>query len=266
MVQINSGFNNMQRQMMDPSQYYANSYATNIMNSDEDFMGMAPITAGSNFNAGIFGGGMMGPNYGCGGQGYGPGSEVMNMSQMEYLQYQEQMENYQIDKKVRQGHKLANAEFSTTAADDAITRQIGVLQRKVKGNEQDSVLSEYNKLVQLVEVKLKEGGYIGANAPKEQVKAHAEKMYFEATGKSVTDDLTENGDSSFVHGLKQGFGGVGWMLTNNKNYEDNISDITGEAKESTASTWQKVGMGTSAIVTGFIGLFALKHGIKALKH
>lgn len=264
MVQNISGVNNMQRQMIDTNRCLSNMYSANIMNSDEDFMGLNAITTGPNFNAGIFGCGCQG--YGGRNQGYGPGSEVSNMTQMEYLKYQEDMENFQIDKQLRQQKKMASAEFSTTAADDSITRQIGVLQRKIKNNEQDCVYSEYNKLAQLVDVKLKEGGYISADAPKDQVRAHAEKMYFEATGKSVTDDLTENGDSSFTHGLKQGFCGVGWMLTNNKNYEDNISDITGECKDSSASTWQKVGIATSAVVTGVLGFFALKYGIKALKH
>ena len=262
MIQNITGINGMQRQMMDPSQYYGNSYATQVMNSDSDFMGLSPINGVSGGN-GIFGGGMMGgmmPGMMGGMNGYGPGSECMNMSQIDYMKYQERMEDYQIDKQVRQKHKLANSEFSATAAEDVITRQIGVLQRKIKNNEQDSVFPEYNKLVKAVEEKLKEGGYVGEHTSKDQIKAHAEKLYFEATGKSVTDDLAANGDSGFVHGMKQGVGGFGWMLTNKKNYEDNISDITGEDKSGTSTAWQKVGQFTSVLLTGAFALLALKGG------
>lgn len=274
-----NGVNNIQGRYIDPSQYYQNSYAAQVLNSDESLMGLSPIggEAYINNNSTIFGNGfgtypgfgggiMGGMGYGMGcGMGYGPGSEVMNMSQIDYLKYQEKMENYQIDKQVRQQKKVASAEFSATGAEDALTRQIGVLQRKIKQNEQDSVLQEYNKLVQLAEHKLREGGYVNGQVSKEQVKAYAEKLYFEATGKSVVNDLTENGDSGFVQGLKQGAFGAGFLFANKKNYEDNVSAITGEAKNSTSSTWKAVGTGVSALLTGSLAVFGLIKGGKAIK-
>jgi len=281
-------------QMYNPAQYYANSYATQAMNGDEDFIGLNPMgcTAGFENNSTIFGNGMGlgggmnfgggmgfggGMNFGGGlgmgfgggmgmGMGYGPGSEVMNMTQEQYLKYQEKMENYQIDKQVRQQKRLANAEFSATAADDAVTRQIGILQRKIKNNEQDTVLTEYTKLVNSVKIKLKEGGYINAQTSDSEIKARAEKMYFEATGKSVTQDLTDNGDSGFVHGLKMGLGcGLGSLLTNKKDYQDNIAAITGEAKNSTTNTWTTIGAFISGGLTAALVAFGGRKGLKAIK-
>jgi len=269
-----AGINSIPKQVVDPSQGYANIYANQVMNSDPDFMGMAPIggAAYMNNDYGIFGGGMGfggGMNFGGGlgmgfgggmgmGMGYGPGSE--------YLKYQEKMENYQIDKQVRQQKRLANAEFSATAADDAVTRQIGILQRKIKNNEQDTVLTEYTKLVNSVKIKLKEGGYINAQTSDSEIKARAEKMYFEATGKSVTQDLTDNGDSGFVHGLKMGLGcGLGSLLTNKKDYQDNIAAITGEAKNSTTNTWTTIGAFISGGLTAALVAFGGRKGLKAIK-
>ena len=262
---------NMQRQMVDPSQYYANSYASGVMNGDETFAGMAPI-GGAAFlnNDSVFGNDMScggGANYGYGGvgggRGYGPGSETMNMTQEEYLIYQEKMENFQIDKQVRQQKRLAGATFQSTAAEDAISRQIAILQRKIKNNEQDTVMKEYAKLVKTVEEKLTESGAIPPGTPKDQIKAHAEKLYFEATGKSVTDDLTANGDSGFVQGLKEGlcFG----IFTNKKNYQDNISDITGEDKNSSSSTWRKVGQFLTGGILAAAVIFGGVKGAKAIK-
>jgi len=277
---------NMQRQMVDPAQSYANSYANNIMNSDEDFAGLGQIggAAYMNNNSNIFGigmgyggemnyGGGMGMGYGGGmnygggmGMGYGPGSETMNMTQEQFLQHQEKMENYQIEKQVRQQKKLANAEFSSTAAEDSITRQIGILQRKIKNNEQDNVYTEYNKLINEVEIKLKEGGYIGEHTDKNQIKAYAEKLYLKSTGKSVTEDLTQNGDSGFVQGLKQGIGcGFGSLFTNKKNYEDNISAITGEAKSSTSSTWKAVGNFVAGGLSAALLVFGGLKGARAIR-
>ena len=57
MTNIN-GINSMQRQMIDPSQYYGNTYANQVMSSDPDFIGLTPINSvGGN---GIFGNGLMG--------------------------------------------------------------------------------------------------------------------------------------------------------------------------------------------------------------
>ena len=275
---------NMQRQMVDSAQSYANSYANNIMNSDEDFAGLGAIgdVGYINNNSNIFGGGTyysggmgagmgygggMGMNYGGGmGMGYVPGSETMNMTQEQFLQHQEKMENYQIEKQVRQQKKLANAEFSSTAAEDSITRQIGILQRKIKNNEQDNVYTEYNKLINEVEIKLKEGGYIGEHTDKNQIKAYAEKLYLKSTGKSVTEDLTQNGDSGFVQGLKQGIGcGFGSLFTNKKNYEDNISAITGEAKSSTSSTWKAVGNFVAGGLSAALLVFGGLKGARAIR-
>lgn len=256
----------LQRPMVNPAQYWANSYLnTAFVDGDDGFMGMGPIGGEACMNStnSIYGGNnMYGGLGGCGMPGFagaGGGAELYNMSLEDQAKYQERLENYQIDKQVRLKHKINAAEFESGAADDAVTRQIAILQRKIKDNEQDSVMKEYNKLLTAVETKLINGGSIQQRGSKDQVKAYAEKLYLQSTGKSVVDDLAENGDSSFTHGLKQGaLFGAGSLLTNNRNYEENISAITGEDESSTSKTWKTVGVGTSVGITGGLLLGALK--------
>lgn len=265
---VNS-INVAQRPMVNPSQFWAQSYASQAMiDGDDTFMGMAPVGGQAYMNSGdsIYGNGFpgaagigfTGAYPGAMGMGYGPGSEVMNMTQEQYMAYQESLENNQIDKQVRQQHKLASAGFRVSAAKDAVTSQIGVLQRKIHDNEQDYVVKEYNRLDTVAKEELAELGI--TNPTPAQLSAYKQKLYFEATGKSITDDLTEHGDSGFVHGLKKGMFGIGHLFANKTSYEANISAITGENESSTSKTWEKVGFGASALLTGgavALGIFGL---------
>jgi len=244
-----------------PPNYYAQLYANQAGVADladDTFVGMNPLCGSGSVFGGSYGMGM-----GSMGMGYGPGSEVMNMSQIDYLKYQETMENFQLAKQGRQKKALEFAEFASTAADDVIARQTGILQRQVRNNEQDYVMGEYNKLTEAVKAKFKEAGYV--NVPEAEVKAHAERLYYQATGKSITDDLQEHGDSSFVQGLKQGAFGLGWLVANNKNYKDNISDMTGEPQSVSDKIWKYVGIGVSALLTGGLAIFGAIKGTKGLK-
>lgn len=248
-------------------QCYANAFANQaLFGGDDTFMGLGPIGMDSAFGCspygGSFGGGFPG-QYGMGGRfGYGPGSEIMNMTQKEYMQHQEDIENYQIDKNVRQQHKIAAAGFRTTAAENNISRQIAVLQRKIRENEQDSVMKEYNKLVQATEEKLKEGGYIQEGTPRDQVKAEAERLYQEQTGKGLLDDLQEHGDNPFWYGMKQA--ATLGTVTNKRNYEDNVSDITGEDVSKTTEAWKWAGRAAGVVAGVATGIALLFGGARGL--
>lgn len=260
---VNGAGNQQQSRYL--TQAYANMAGIADL-ADDTFVGMNPLCgcAGGYGGSSIFGqSAMYGMNGMNGMYGYGPGSEVQNMSQIDYLKYQEQLEDFQMAKAGRQARKQEFAEFASTAADDVIARQVGTLQRQIKNNEQDHVMKEYNKLLEGVKDKFKEAGY--TKIPEDQIKAHAERLYYETTGKSITDDLTENGDSPIWQGIKQGFGcGLGSLLTNKKNYKDNIAEITGEEKSTSDKVWQGIG----AILTGgltVLGIFGAFRGVRALR-
>lgn len=228
------------------SQYLRQAYASQAGLSDyadDSLVGLNPMMSG-------LGMGFGGPSFGglgCFGM-YGPGSEIQKMSMPEFMQYQEGMENYQMDKQVRQKHKYDASAFASTAAEDVTTRQIGILQRKIKDNEQDSIFNEYSKLTDAVKEKFAEAGY--TDVPEKQVKAYAEKLYYEQTGKSLTNDLMNSGDSSFMYGLKQGAGfGLGRLLTNKNSAAKNLSRITGEDIPADENRWKYVGVATSVGLT-----------------
>lgn len=260
-----------QPRYVDPYLAYANM--SSMIDGDGTFMGMQPLCSpfgnsvfGNNFGMnGMYGmGGMNGmynPMCGLGpcNSRFGPGSEVMNMSQIDYLRYQENIEEYMLKKQVRQ-HKMAGAlEFSSQAHDDTIARQIGVLSNLIKENEQDKFIGQYEKLITLTKEKLAHEGI--EHATREQIKARAEKLYFESTGRSMVDDLTENGDGGFVQGLKQGVGvGVGSYFANTRNYKDNIAEITGEEKSKSDNAWKWVGR----FLAGGISILGLVFGAKGI--
>lgn len=215
--------------------HWLNSYAQQaLMGGDDTFMGIGPICNDSVFGGGMmggfpgmgggFGGGMMG---GFPGMGY-PGMGGANMTLEQYLAQQEKMQDFQIDSQVRYQKKMNGAQFEVQADDDAVTRQIGILQGQIKANNQDQVMDQYNKLVQSIQAKLQNSGFLPSGISKEKsravVQAHAEKLYFLQTGKSIADELREHGNGSFVHGMKKilSFG-----FSNNRTAEENIADISG---------------------------------------
>lgn len=282
-----NSINAVQRQMFNPSQVLARSYANQaMMDGDDTFMGMGPIggAAFMNSNSSIFDNSIYG-NFGAGaamgmgagmgfgcypgmmGMGWGPGSEIYtkNMTQKDYINYQKELNNLQLDNQVERKHKLAQTEFRSNASENAVSEQIGVVQRKVHENEQDHVMKEYNRLDSVARAQLAEQGV--TNPTQSQISAYKQKLYFEATGKNIINDLAEHGDSSFSHGMKQGvLCGLGSFFANEKDYEDNISSITGEAKSTTAETWQKVGFGTSAVLTTGAVIAARRPIVKGLAY
>lgn len=257
---INGGLNQIQTQY------------TNLMNgidSIDNFssslgatdLGFNPMMS---LNGSLFGGGF----------GYGTKAMEIYNSQTpeEALNYQLKMQGSQIvgnyglnnlqmqtqaRQKIDQAKINAATEFASTAPENVVTRQIGVLQRQIKNNEQNHIKAEYDNLLNRVRDSLKEAGY--TNVDENQIKAHAEKLYYEASGKDIITDLQEHGNNEFVQGLTEGVFGLG-LLFNSKSSKDNISDITGEA----VSGGDQVQRWAGRIIAGgaaILGIIALaKHG------
>ena len=216
----------------------------------------------------LFSGGM---GYGMGmGMGYGYSQREMqmmnNMTSAEYSRYQalenaklqEELEDGQMERAVRRKHKYETAGFKANAAEDVIARQISTLQHKIKDNEQDHIRNEYARLLESVREKFKEAGY--THPDENQVKAYAEKLYAEHTGSNLLSDIENNGNGEFVHGLKQGAFGVGWLFTNNNGSKDTVSNITGEQKSLSDKAAQVAGIAISALATFAVGAFVLRRG------
>lgn len=228
------------------SQYLRQAYASQAGisdMSDDSLIGLNSLTGGYNLG---FGGMPSFGGLGCYGM-YGPGSEVRDMSMPEYLKYQEDMENEGMKKQVRQKHLYEATNFRASAQENDITRQVSILNRKIKDNEQDSIFKEYTRLTDAVKDKFAEAGY--TNVPDDQIRTEAERLYATKTGKSLTSDLMNSGDSSFMYGLKQGAGGLGFLFTNKNSAAKNLSLITGEDIPADENRWRYIGIATSAGLT-----------------
>lgn len=239
-----------QTQMRRPcSQLYYNNYFNQAMSGIDDiFVGMNPMDCGGNIFSGV-GGGYPGMGMGM---GYGPGSEVMNMTQEQYLNYMNRMEDLQIQRQAERKHKIAGSEFYANAGEDSINQAIATLNGAVVRNEQDHVMPLYYKLLAGVRGMAEKNGV--HNVTSDQVKAYAGKLYYEKTGKSLPDDIIQNGDGSLWYGFKRGltFG----LLTDNRSADENVAAITGEqeSKVSNTNKWLGTIAGSIATVGGVIAL------------
>lgn len=249
----------VQLPMGNRGQCIANSFFNqSMMGTDDLFMGLGPIGGEAMMNGSCFGGGFGGGYMPGGGMypgmGYGPGSETMNMTQKEYLQYQEELEKYQINKQVRQQKLVNAARFAVTSEENVITRSIGILNGAVVRNEQDHIPALYGKLLNSVREKLASANGLNAGElTEEQVKSEAERLYEEKTGKSLIESINQNGDSSLWYGIKRGlsFG----LLTDSNSSDETIASITGEpvSKSSTAMRWLGTAVGAVVSVGAAIG-------------
>lgn len=160
-------------------------------------------------------------------------------------QQNERMSDFQLGRQVRQAHNTSTAQFRVSSADNDITKKIGDLQDVIHENEQDEVLEQYQKIMQSVYTKYRNSGYSATN---DEVRTETERLYYQATidpttgkGKRLFEDIKENGSSSFVKGLKEGFGcGLGYLMGDEHSAADNIAIIKGRGKASkseSASRW-----------------------------
>ncbi len=248
-----------------PSSSYFDNYAAQVgaldgsSGLDSDLMG----PGGSVFNGGFsgLGGGFSGGFGGSYSLYNDPTISAMTPEQrMKYfanmqkeqsiiaIETQKELDKMQLGAQVDQKHQREVAEFQATAAEDVITRQCGILKDKIKENEQGHVAEEYTKLVQAVREKFAEAGY--KNVDEVQVKAQAEKLYYNATGARLVDDIEKYGDSEFVTGLKQVASFGTGLFTSNVSAKDNIAGINGGEVSGRDKASKFAGNATAVVVLG----------------
>lgn len=245
-----------------PGQQYLNqAYANMVGLSDlaDDTLGYGSGLGGSIFGGGMYPmGNMGGYGYGMYGMGYGPGSERMNMSEIDAMRYDSKLRGYQVHDKVNQQKMMEGAEFDLNASKDVIASKVDTLQRIIKDNDQDGVKSAYDNLINAAEAELKEEGCTRETDPNNfdlKLKARASRLYYNKTnGRRLIDDLEENGDGNFLHGFKQGLGcGLGALITNEKSAEENVCEITGkpETMANKAVAWTgRIAAGALTLLVG----------------
>lgn len=191
--------------------------------------------------------------------GYGPGSELMNMSLEGYTAKMNQLEDMQIERQVNREHRLEAAEFRSKAPNDVIANKIGVLHDLAVENNQDQVAEKFAELEQAVRGTIKDVYHLEPDA--QQVKAYAQKLYAKNIGRNVIDDLRDYGDSPFWSGAKKAAGGIGWLFMDKKTSDENIADISGKRIPRSDKAKEVAGMVTSGLLTAgaaILGCILLK--------
>ena len=181
------------------------------------------------------------------------------------IKTQKELDTMQWGAQVDQKHQREVAEFQVTAAEDVITRQCGILKDKIKENEQGHVAEEYTKLVQAVREKFAEAGY--KNVDELQVRAYAEKLYYNATGVRLIEDIEKHSDSQFVTGLKQGASFGTGLFASNVSSKDNIAGMTGGEVSGRDKASKIAGNFLGVVTAGVVAVasfFLLKKGGGAL--
>ena len=138
------------------------------------------------------------------------------------------------DYNVDQQNMQRNADLRINASLEGIKDAAAVLRDKIKQNEQDQVPAAFKAYVQSV------GAAYGEGSGKE-VEYRALSLYEQMTGKSLIQDLRDNGHSSFTQGLLQS---LTFSATYRTSAEDNISAITGQP----VGTTEKVSQGCGKIL------------------
>ncbi|HNW25955.1 MAG TPA: hypothetical protein PLG15_06185 [Candidatus Gastranaerophilaceae bacterium] len=253
--------------------YYPQSGICNNGNlsGDDIFYGNDDFLSSSIFNNNGFntlnnlGGGCFGPTILQNSYGY-PGQMPMMQEGETLEEYAKRVKDYvglqgeiqndmqksQLNNQVEYQKRMNGVNFDLTSEEDAITRQIAILQSKIKANEQDQIMSCYNKLLQSAKQQLAAQGIDVSKISNDQLKAYVEKLYNQATGKSMTDEIAENGTGQFWSGFGKGFFGLGTLFGNSRTAQDNISDITGEPLSKSQMTSKAVGGSLGVVAAGAI--------------
>jgi hypothetical protein len=198
---------------------------------------------------------------GMGGFGYGMGSEQMNMTLEQYIDYQHKLQAKGVDQQVDMKHKLEGAEFSSKAQNSVIVDKAIVLHGLVQENNQDQIPEAYESLLQSVRDDIEK--VYGIKPNESQARSYAKELYLKNNpdGRSLTGDLHEYGDSAFFTGFKKALGGFGWALMENKSSEENIAEINGTKIPKSEKAKEVIG----GVVSGILTVAALIIGGKACK-
>ncbi len=196
------------------------------------------------------------PMYGGMGYGMGMGSifapmmGTMGGSPQEYFNQMKQYQQFYNDYNIDQQKMQRNADLRVNASMEAIQATYNALKDKINSNEQGQIEEAYNRFVQAV-----------ANAygtgTEQEIKARAATLYAQLSGgKTLVQDMRENGHNSFLQGM---LNSMAFGMYHSRSAEDNISAITGTPVSTGEKVEQNLGrLAGSAAVGAAAGGIASK--------
>ena len=207
-----------------------------------DMTSLGSYTGAMGMNGSIF-------NPMCMGAGFTPmfgmGMGAMDSTYFDNMKnYQQSWNNYYVDSQKMQ----RNNDVKLNGAMEAIQETAINLKDRIAQNEQDQVPEAYQKFLNAVK-----NAY--GEASEEEINSRALALYSQLTGKSIVQDLRDNGHSSFLQGLLQ-------TVTLNtycrNSAEDNIANITHQSVPLGEKTEQNIGRMAGIGVVGTAVYWAVK--------
>lgn len=217
-----------------------------------DMTSMGSYTGAMGMSGSIFN--PMGMGFGA--PAFGMGMGAMDSSYFDNMKnYQQNWNNYYVDSQKMQ----RNNDIKLNGAMEAVQETAANLKDKILQNEQDQVPEAYQKYLNAVK-----NAYGEASA--EEINSRALSLYTQMNGKTLVQDLRENGHSSFLQGLIQS---VTLNTYSRRSAEDNIADITHQSVPTGEKTEQNIGRIAGIGVVGAATCAAVKmlagHGGSILK-
>ncbi len=242
--------------------YYTNQIAMNDLSNLDLYAptGMAtdPMLT---MNGSIFGSPTMGMGgFGLGGYGMGMGMPYpmmgMGGNYEDYYRNYERYQDFMINNQVRQQQKMRTADLQLNSPQEGIKKQAEILHEKILKDEQEQILQAYAAFKESVK------NLYGDNATDEQIANRASTLYAQLTGKTITDDIRENGRDSLTQGFMQT---ITFGLSDKNSAEENISALTGQPVGRKDKTKKVIGNVAGGALVG--GATFLTSGLicKALK-
>ena len=189
-----------------------------------DMTSMGSYTGAMGMSGSIFN--PMGMGFGA--PTFGMGMGGMDSSYFDNMKnYQQNWNNYYVDSQKMQ----RNNDIKLNGAMEAVQETAANLKDKILQNEQDQVPEAYQKYLDAVK-----NAY--GEASTEEINSRALSLYTQMNGKTLVQDLRENGHSSFLQGLIQS---VTLNTYSRRSAEDNIADITHQSVPTGEKTEQNIG-------------------------
>ena len=159
---------------------------------------------------------------------FGMGMGAMDNTYFDNMKnYQQSWNNYYVDSQKMQ----RNNDVKLNGAMEAIQETAINLKDRIAQNEQDQVPEAYQKFLNSVK-----NAY--GEASEEEINSRALSLYSQITGKSIVQDLWDNGHSSLLQGFIQS---ISFNTYGRRSAEDNIADITHQSVPTSQKAEQNVG-------------------------
>ena len=144
--------------------------------------------------------------------------------------YMDRNQDFMINYGIKQQTKMRNANMKVNSPEESVQLAASVLHNKILEDEQDQIKKAYNDYcARVCELY---GGFEDKNA----LRARADVLYQQMTGKSIAQDLKEHGRSQFAQSFVKS---ISFGLSNSSSAAENAAYVTG-SEEGRMERFQKI--------------------------